>query len=259
MKAPFFARYSLVVLMAMAFLVPFMFMGTRQALRSNKNDVKSWLPSQCEETENFKWYRERFESDMFVLVSWEGCTLDDPALPLLAKKLLPPAEAFPGPAAAPIQFFKSVITGRQLVDDLVEKQGLSHEEAIERLKGFVIGPDGKQTCLVLSVCQESEERWDALRDKLQLLVEHARIGRDRDARQRARAGQPEVPPRGGRADRARWPRRNVRFREVRSTWAGRRSTTWRSTRRASDRFCVWRAFPRSSACSCRGGACGAGR
>lgn len=166
MKVPFFTRNSLLILMVTAFLMPLMFMGARQAMRSNKNDVKAWLPTGCEETTTFQWYRQRFESDMFVLVSWEGCTLDDSTLPLLAKKLVPPEDPNQNPNNAPIKFFKSAITGRQLVDELVEKQGLPEEEAIERLKGFVIGRDGKQTCLVLTVCQESEERWDALRDKL---------------------------------------------------------------------------------------------
>jgi predicted RND superfamily exporter protein len=166
MKPSFFSRNSLRILMIVAFLCPFMFMGARQALRSNKNNVGSWLPAHCAETANFKWYRERFESDMFVLVSWDGCTLDDPRLGLLAAKLVPPPDPNQHPLNAPIEFFKSVRTGKQLLDELVEKQGLTEEEAIQRLKGFVIGKDGRQTCLVLTVRQETEERWDALREKL---------------------------------------------------------------------------------------------
>jgi len=166
MKSPFFSRGSLLILMLVAFLLPWMSAGARQALRNNKNDVKAWLPANCEETSTFQWYRERFESDMFVLVSWEGCTLDDPALGLLAKKLVPPEDPEKSGPDAPIKFFKSAMTGKELLNQLVESQGMTPEEAIARLKGFVIGPDGKQTCLLLTVCQESEERWDALRSRL---------------------------------------------------------------------------------------------
>lgn len=166
MKKRFFARNSLWVLMLVCFLMPFMLMGARQALRSNKNDVSSWLPAHCDETASFKWYRERFGSDMFVLVSWEGCTLDDSRLGLLAAKLLPPGELHPDPDRRPIQFFTSAITGKQLLHQLVESQGLTEEQAIDRLRGFMIGKDGRQTCLVLTVNQAEEARWEVLRDKL---------------------------------------------------------------------------------------------
>ncbi len=165
MKRQFFARYALLILMIVAFLMPFMYVGARRSLRSNKNDVKSWLPDAYEETTTFRWYRERFESDMFILASWEGCTLDSPALALLAKKLVPPDDPAQNPLTAPLPFFKKAVTGTDLVNLLVEKQGFSEEEAIERLKGFVVGPDGKQTCLVLTVAQDSEPAWEAERVK----------------------------------------------------------------------------------------------
>ena len=166
MKRSFFVRGGLLILMAVAFLMPLMLAGARQSIRTNKNNVGAWLPANCEETASFQWYRRHFESDMFVLVSWEGCTLDDQALPLLAKKLIPPEDPHKRGNAAPIRFFKSALTGKDIVNQLVENQGLEPEEAIERLKGFVIGPDGKQTCLVLTVCPDSEQRWDALRSQL---------------------------------------------------------------------------------------------
>src|SRR5574340_964271 len=81
MKRPFFARYGLLILMGYAFALPFVAISAISALRTNSNDVKSWLPAQYEETQNFRWYWNRFESDAFILVSWEGCTLDDPRLP----------------------------------------------------------------------------------------------------------------------------------------------------------------------------------
>lgn len=163
MKPQFFARYGLLILMTVAFLMPFMYVGARRSLRSNKNDVKSWLPDAYEETTTYRWYRKHFESDMFILASWEGCTLHSPALELLAKKLVPPADSYQNPLTAPLPFFKRAITGTELVNLLVTRQGFSEEEAIERLKGFVVGPDGKQTCLILTVAQESEEAWEAQR------------------------------------------------------------------------------------------------
>ncbi|NUQ63971.1 MAG: MMPL family transporter [Pirellulales bacterium] len=157
-KPAFFARNSFIILMIVAFLLPFFFMGTRRAIRSNKNDVKSWLPSAYEETATFHWYRSHFESDMFILASWEGCTLDNAALPLLARKLLPPEEH--SLQVGEPRFFKSAVTGREILQSLID-QGVEAAEAVERLKGFVIGRDGKQTCLVLTVRPEAEAEWDA--------------------------------------------------------------------------------------------------
>jgi predicted RND superfamily exporter protein len=176
MKSTFYGRNALLILMITAFLMPWMWVGTRRGLLSNKNDVKSWLPSAYEETTTYKWYRERFESDMFILVSWEGCTLDDERLPLLVKKLIPPvpekdpngtyilhpASGSSGPAQAqePHRFFRRALTSNDLLNELVERQGLEREEAIERLKHFVIGPDGKQACLVLTVNLDVEPVWE---------------------------------------------------------------------------------------------------
>jgi predicted RND superfamily exporter protein len=162
MKPRFFARNSLLILMVIAFLMPFMFVGTKRALRSNKNDVKSWLPDAYEETQTYRWYRKHFENETFVLVSWDGCTLDDPALELMAKKLAPPPPAPESgrPLEEPL-FFKSAMTGATVLK-MLEEQGLTPESALSRLKGCLIGPDGKQTCLVLTMVPDGEERWEAL-------------------------------------------------------------------------------------------------
>ncbi len=160
MKRHFFARHSFLILLVTAFLMPFMLAGTLRSLWSNKNDVKSWLPAAYEETTTFKWFRERFDNDTFVMASWEGCTLDDPRLPLLAKNLVP-AEG----TALPVEhrFFKSARTGAELLDSLINEQGVSREEALKRFEGSLIGPDrpgGRETCLILAIDQDAEEAFD---------------------------------------------------------------------------------------------------
>lgn len=168
MKFSFYGRLGFVILMSVAFLAPLMFAGTRRALLSNKNDVKSWLPEGYEETSTFEWYREYFPSDMFVLASWEGCTLDSNQLPLMAKKLVKTENTDVTrwcPSMVKPRFFTKAITGKELLDTLVERQKLTEEEALRRLQGSIIGNDGKQTCLILSVAQDSEPLWEELRAK----------------------------------------------------------------------------------------------
>jgi len=71
----FFRRYGPLLLIGMAVLVPLMGWGSIRALRSNRNDVKSWLPAAYEETATFGWYWKHFEGDAFILASWDGCVL----------------------------------------------------------------------------------------------------------------------------------------------------------------------------------------
>ncbi len=76
--------------------------GARKALQSNDNNVHDWLPTTYDETKDFGWFQQHFENETFVLISWEGCTLEDPRLELFAKKLLPP-DAGPTPNFGPLK------------------------------------------------------------------------------------------------------------------------------------------------------------
>ena len=98
MKAQFFTRRALPVLMAVFFLVPFGLRGARLSLERMKNDMKEWLPSTFMETAQLDWFRDNFLGEQFILCTWDGCEqgqLDgeetgDPnqRLEMLAKKLV---------------------------------------------------------------------------------------------------------------------------------------------------------------------------
>ena len=131
MSQPFFARRSFRIMMAVAFFCPFIWMGSRRALETNRNDVKDWLPADFPETAVHSWFQKHFPFEQFVMASWEGCTLDDPRLELLARKLVPPEDA-QRPADEP-QYFKSVMTGHSLVKELKTRyEDLSEDEVLER-------------------------------------------------------------------------------------------------------------------------------
>lgn len=163
-KKPFFARYSLLILMIFAFAAPLLMQGAQKAIKSNSNKVQDWLPEKFNETTELRWFRQHFVADQFVLISWDGCTLgdnpvlpdakpDDPRIERLAKFLLGPnAEKKPAPGepAGYKGMFQSVTTARRLLDDLTsEPSEIPYAEAHNRLEGVLIGPDGNQTCLVV--------------------------------------------------------------------------------------------------------------
>jgi len=155
----FFERRGLMVLSVVAFLLPSIGLGSWYALASNRNDVKSWLPDAYEETATFKWYWSRFEGDAFIVASWEGCTLGSPKLAQLAEALRTRDDE--EQRAGGLRLFRSVTTGQELLDDLVEKRDLTRAEALARLRGSVVGPDDRQTCILLSIPHNQIEKWNA--------------------------------------------------------------------------------------------------
>ena len=77
--------------MLVAFLLPIVLLGAKITLRGNRNDVKEWLPPSYSETSEYKWFQKNFANETFVLISWDGCTLDDERVKILSAKLMPDA------------------------------------------------------------------------------------------------------------------------------------------------------------------------
>src|SRR3989304_4830990 len=74
---PFFARFSLPILMAFGFATPLLIQGAQKAVKSNTNKVQDWLPKTFRETTELRWFRQHFMAGQFVLISWDGCTRGD--------------------------------------------------------------------------------------------------------------------------------------------------------------------------------------
>ena len=150
---PFYSRHSFRVLLAVVFLFPFAGLGARRALLTNKNDVKQWLPESYEETRVYQWFQRHFGGEEFVLLSWEGCTLDDDRLELLTRKLTAAIQQ-PATDDEP-KLFAEVLTGPRLIERMTGPPlNLSAEEVQQRLRGSLLGPDGRQTCMVLTLTEE---------------------------------------------------------------------------------------------------------
>ena len=136
-------RMAWLVLVVAVVLSPLIVWQVRAALRSNSNDVRDWLPAEYPETADYRAFHSRFGSEDFVAASWPGCTLDDPRLAKFAERLRAPERA---------TLFRSIYTGKELVQQLGETPiSLSREIAIGRLKGALVGPDGKATCAVVTL------------------------------------------------------------------------------------------------------------
>ncbi len=145
-SSTFFGRHALLILFVTVFFLPVTMAGARRAFLSNKNEVQDWLPDRYEETGEFRWFQRHFAGEQFVLVSWDGCTLDDQRLTLMVDKLVPAKDS-----GVPYEsrYFRSALTGPMLLNLLThDPLNVPYDEALNRLKGSLIGPDGKQTCAV---------------------------------------------------------------------------------------------------------------
>lgn len=204
-KRSFYDRWGHWILGVTLLFVPFAFFGAAKAVQSNMNKVEDWLPKTFDETHELAWFRKNFPTDQFVLLSWEGCKLgDDPSLPD-AKPDDPRIEAVAkflsqgldtatkestedqskpevGSESLDVTdsrlFVKSVVSGRQMIEQLTAApSSVPYDEAVKRLTGSLIGPDGRQTCLVVSLTPDASK-------KLKLVL----------GRGQMRIFRPNVPP-----------------------------------------------------------------
>ncbi|MDR2643691.1 MAG: MMPL family transporter [Planctomycetaceae bacterium] len=89
MRSTFFSDHGFRIIFLVVFLLSFIGMGTNRTLKSNSNNVADWLPATFNETQEYKWFLKNFPYESFVVVSWQGCTMDDDRLEMFAQKLVP--------------------------------------------------------------------------------------------------------------------------------------------------------------------------
>lgn len=166
-KRPLIERHAKLVILFFACLFPILFFGAAQAVRSKSNKVEDWLPESYRETKELTWFREHFTGDQFVVVSWKDCRLgdppgqldgtpDDPRIERLASLLLKSQPVQTDGAKTEEQYFASVTTARQVLDQMTKSPlSLRYNWAINRLKGSLIGEDGHQTCIVVMLSDDA--------------------------------------------------------------------------------------------------------
>ncbi|NLE39095.1 MAG: hypothetical protein GX621_13820, partial [Pirellulaceae bacterium] len=141
-----YVRRTRLVLLLMLLLFPLGVAGAFRALHGLNDDVLAWTASSATARHELEWFAEVFESQSAVLVSWPGATLDDPRMTRFAETLLATANGEDRKG----RLVRDVVTGRELYDELVSPPlNLSRKQAIERLRGTFVGPDGRASCAVV--------------------------------------------------------------------------------------------------------------
>jgi predicted RND superfamily exporter protein len=184
MSESFYERYRFPLLAGVMCLAPLVAWGAVQAMRTNANDVRTWLPQGLPETKEYARFGRYFGTEEFVAVSWEGCTIDDPRLSQLADRLT--ADTTDQASETPL--VASVLTGPQALNELMAPPlNLARDEAIARLRGFAIGPDGRHACAVVKPTERGKQYPHALLESIYLAAQRCGV-----PRQEVRLGGPLV-------------------------------------------------------------------
>jgi predicted RND superfamily exporter protein len=144
------SRLLVVSLATMAVLVaaaPVIVMSAIGILGVESTTPIEWVPESFAPRRAYDQFTREFESGDVVVASWPGCTVGAPGI----DRFIEAATGTAGPRdAAGLPWFESVASGSQALERLVQPPlELDRAEAIERLKGVIIGPDGRQTFLAI--------------------------------------------------------------------------------------------------------------
>lgn len=148
----FLEKWSTFILCIALFLLPVILTGTVRALKVYKSDIRQWLPDGFEESKAYDSFLERFGGDEMIVVSWEGCTINNPQVRTLKEAFenatVPvKVETADGITEGETKLFSRVLTGPDLIAT-IESAGVRSAVAKKRVMGLMVGPDQETTCLL---------------------------------------------------------------------------------------------------------------
>ena len=105
--------------------------------------VHQWLPDGLPEKDRYMRFQNNFGNDQFLIVSWQGCTLEDKRLDDFRTGLLSIDDD-------KMRLVESVQTTKDVLKSLTEPPiSLSEKQAASRMVGILIGADGTAATIVI--------------------------------------------------------------------------------------------------------------
>lgn len=174
-------RYARVAILAILFMVataPLLQWGAMRGMKTMFNAPLRWIPRESPSRADFNEFVRRFDSHEMVLLSWPGCTVDDERLEEVAEGIRETRQERLDAGKEP--YFSVITTGYGVLRDLTgEPLEMRRAQALERLRGLLVGPDDTTSCAVIYLtdlgARERRESVDAILSAVQ-----AAIGLERD-------------------------------------------------------------------------------
>ena len=108
--------------------------------QSNTEDVVQWLPDSSPSRLLYNTFEEKFGSDDFLVVTWKDCTVDDPRLEYLCKRIVDQDSD---------KLIQSVVSGTDIIARLRAEINLSKKSILKRFRGIFFGIDDPNQTLAL--------------------------------------------------------------------------------------------------------------
>jgi predicted RND superfamily exporter protein len=138
---------SVVTLALMATSAPWIARAALSVIAIDGTTPLEWVPPEFAPRQQYDAFTTVFDSGDVAVVTWPGCELGSPALERLAAAVAGPD----APRAADgTPWFDGVATGTEALEAIAAPPlDLGRGEAVERLTGMLVGPDGRTTCAVI--------------------------------------------------------------------------------------------------------------
>lgn len=174
LRQRYLRRFRLGIVLLALLAIPAI-VHSNAAINSLFNRPADWVPDSLEEKREFNEFIKHFALAELIMVGWEESDLDSPSLDQAAEILRPLCEAhydfetdeatlaeLPESAVTRIREIREacrsptpllwVRTGTETLQRLTSSPAnVSRAAAIARLRGTLIGEDGEQTCLLVSL------------------------------------------------------------------------------------------------------------
>ncbi len=112
-------------------------------MQTNIEDVLQWLPDRSPARTDYQFFEQNFGSDDILIVTWDGCTLNDPRLTNFAQTLR---------AIDSTHLIQSVVTGVDVAGRLRSQLRITEQEIASRLQGVFFGVERPElTCAVIEL------------------------------------------------------------------------------------------------------------
>jgi hypothetical protein len=148
-----FRRRGRVATIVMCLLLPVIGIGAHLTLNDISTLPSRWLPKSADEHQSLRRFIDEFESGDSVILSWPGCTVDDERLADLEAAIADIRRSKKRPREA--AYFDRTMSGYSALKELTSPPlNLPREEALQRLKGSLVGGDGRFSCAVIALTEK---------------------------------------------------------------------------------------------------------
>lgn len=155
-KQPRYVRRYVVTVILLVLVSPFLIYGAHQSVESMCIAPEKWAPPVMQSRQNYDKFKDHFESNDLLLISWPGCTVDDPRLIEFEAAINGPRTTEFGETHESI--FDRIVSGAGVVNSLTAPPlKLPRDEALERLEGSLVGQDLNDSCAVIILTDRGNE------------------------------------------------------------------------------------------------------